>query len=218
MDLSRHRGVRVLSLEVFREETDAFDWVPSTLFSKRPIKQSNYQKYEHIEDEGDPKDYFTFYNRRFDFPPHPIPFAEGCVRLVEYDENELGECEARLLTYCKFNLRCLRRKSERLKSMSRINNDMPPPVIDLTSVDKWSEEIRRSPDFADLPTLITLKFEEEVTSDVADTSTNGKIEHLTIVLIFRKVVPRRYIDCCFETGKLFCYALKATRIVRCDKK
>jgi hypothetical protein len=108
MDLSRHRGIRLLSLEVFREEKDAFDWVPSTLYSKRPITTCKYQNFNYVEEEEeDPKVYVTFYNRNGDFPPHPIPFSEGCVRLVEYDENELGECEARLLTYCKFKLRHL---------------------------------------------------------------------------------------------------------------
>jgi hypothetical protein len=220
------RGVRSLSCEVFREERECFSWAPSTLFLKRTVA-------EYDDDSPDTDgDYITF----FKDVDVMTPFTDGFVRIVEYVCSRNGVLTGRVIAMCRIELRCIRRHSERVRrdavhghtdtrrigwigrtcSSPISHSTTTIPVFDLTTLDDWTERVCSSPDYVALPPLVTLKFEDRLKDSTA--REHRKEGRLTCAFVFRKVVPRRYIDCCFETGKLSCYALEAARIVRsCSK-
>ena len=161
----------------------------------------------------------TFRDRIYKTPKttRSLPFDTGFVRLVDYYYDDHNEIQGRVIAYCPFRMKSIRRMSERVsldevadkqKSDTAARNH-PLVTFDLTTVDRWQSGLINSKDFRNLPLLAVLRF-----SNVSSLSTPCKEENVVCTLTFRKVVPRRYIDCAFDTGTLFCYALDTIRVTR----
>jgi len=214
-------GLRLLTCEIMHDQHECYEWFPSSLVHKHLVDQYTYDDRSPITAVTPPpiSDHVACFNGdKQNRPIRPIPFSNGFVRIVEYDNDTSGEVHARLLTVCGINTRFLRRRSERLALPSK--KKKYHPVMDLTTVEEWTKDLVESPDYKQLSDIVTLRFEEFVTRHAATAAGEHALEEeeecklVICVLLFRKIVPRRYIDCCFETGKLFCYALEAIKIVR----
>lgn len=142
---------------------------------------------------------------------YPVKSENPCVRIIEHHVLQDGRTNKRklrdafLMTFVSFNLPIITRASERLRESSRFDSHSHPPCMDLTTLDIWQHDIQNSDDFQNLPETLMVNFEDKALDEK---------ETIECTVYFQRVCPRRYVDCCMDTGTLFCYALKGAEFKR----
>lgn len=263
---------RHVYLELLESEGEVYDWSPRTLVGKflvdsRVEDAASCDRPYRCDRVLRPKATDETTASRVSAP---LPFQMGCARIVEYyvddiDIKDEASGHAELLTYCLFELDCIRRRSERLTHLLRqqkreerkhhrdvsgrrrggregggeghsSGDNIGPPTavcLDLTTTDTWASAIAASPDFASLPPVEFVRFNDVIWTSLREKTAPGEKdthiqaeeaemeeeeekvpEKFGLVLVFRKVLPRRFIDCCYDSGRLFCYEFDAARVTR----
>lgn len=227
--------LRIISLEILADRNEFLDEDPKSMIA-RYILESHHdtrsgQKNEMAGACRDSSYGRTRYFRSLKSRQTPLRVSpgEGCARINQHLLRKTDKIDAdeywtfELLSYTFFSLPCIFRLSEKmmpsLSDSTSSSSSVSSPSsyqeknntivnLDLTTTDEWEMVLSITEDFVCLPPVLSLAFRWGSISE------KGHNYHTTVSIIFRKRIPRRYIDCCFDSGHLFCYAVDSVRFIK----
>jgi len=142
----------------------------------------------------------------------PVRSVRPCMRIIEYNMVKMwghrhnrpmtSLVGAHIVASCILELPYVVREREVLRMPATSTSPKKTTVMDLTTLDEWSDDVARSTDFQRLPEHLHVTFEDYIDND----------NKIFCAVYLDRVVPRRYVDCCLDTGALFCYTISSLNV------